>query len=182
MGYRSPVSTPSVRLPVQRASHTSRATQPRSRRPSPRFLAGNASTCTSSMNTEDIRPIRPIRSTVRSKRNSSQNVEQATISNFPTDWACCGLVGGTFSLTYPPVGLPAVSPAWEAGWDRHCYSTRTCKRKPNLESVVTKVVIPLVIPPRTTRHDQAVSTGRPTRPDQRGRNPARRRGRSWVDF
>jgi hypothetical protein len=44
------------------------------------------------------------------------------------------------------------------------------------------LVIPLVIPHRTTRQDQAALAGRPTRPDQREWHAAPPHGRSWVDF
>jgi hypothetical protein len=39
-----------------------------------------------------------------------------------------------------------------------------------------------VIPPATTRPHKSALAGRPTRPDLRGRHPARRHGRWWVDF
>jgi len=38
------------------------------------------------------------------------------------------------------------------------------------------LVIPLVIPPRSTRHDRTASAGRCTRPEQRGQHQAARHG------
>jgi hypothetical protein len=43
-------------------------------------------------------------------------------------------------------------------------------------------VILVVIPPGTTAQDGERPDGQNNRPDQEGRNPARRCGRSWADF
>jgi hypothetical protein len=65
-------------------------------------------------------------------------------------------------------------------WDRH--HAGTAKHGPVSTEEKLSLVIPLVIPPHTTRHDGTVPAGRRIRSDQRGWHPARRDGRLWVDF
>lgn len=55
-------------------------------------------------------------------------------------------------------------------------------KRGDLQLMEEASVIPLVIPLGTTPDDRAVSPGRVTRPDQQGRHPARRHGRSLLDF
>jgi pimeloyl-ACP methyl ester carboxylesterase len=78
------------------------------------------------------------------------------------------------------------SAAWQSEGNppQHCQS-RCLNRPPKLKcrgGFRAPSVIPLVIPPGTTPHDQAVSAGWHTRLDQRERHTAIRRGQSWVDF
>jgi hypothetical protein len=109
----------------------------------------------------------------------------------PASWGPVDLSAMDFLYELGKIDARVAPPAWlgtcvarlPAGPDRTPHPARSDGLLgPSADAGRRTLVIPLVIPLVATPHDQAVSAGRRTRPEQQEWHASARRGRSWVDF